>query len=49
MEIVIRQGFDDATVADIKELQRANPDAMDTLKVDLNGGAMTNPLGEITQ
>ena len=49
VEIVIRQGFDDATVADIKELQRANPDAMNTLKVDLNGGAMANPLGEITE
>jgi chemotaxis protein MotB len=49
VEIVIRQGIDGATVADIKELQRADPSALDTLKVDLNGGTITNPLGEITQ
>lgn len=37
VEIVIRQGFDDATVKDIKELQRSNPDAMKTINVDVNG------------
>mgnify|MGYP003380730905 CR=1 FL=1 len=34
VEIVIRQGFDDATIADIKQLQRDDPDALDNLKID---------------
>lgn len=35
VEIVIRQGFDDATVADIKHLQRTNPGVMGTLNADV--------------
>ena len=33
VEIVIRQGLDDATIADIKQLQRTNPQAMDSLDI----------------
>jgi chemotaxis protein MotB len=49
VEIVIRQGFDRATAAEIKELQGTDPRAMETLKVDRNGGAITDLLGKITQ
>ncbi|MCB1694803.1 MAG: flagellar motor protein MotB [Pseudomonadales bacterium] len=34
VEIVIRQGFDDSTLTDIKQLQRDNPDVMDELGID---------------
>lgn len=43
VEIVIRQGFDDETVADIKALQRTNPDAINSINADLSGVA-TNPV-----
>ncbi|MFT4823214.1 MAG: chemotaxis protein MotB [Halioglobus sp.] len=35
VEIVIRQGLDDATVADIAELKRRNPGAIDSVTLDV--------------
>ncbi len=34
VEIVIRQGFDESTLTDIKQLQRNNPDVLDELGID---------------
>jgi len=42
VEIVIRQGLDEATATSIKDIQRSNPDALETM--DINGDDLSGDL-----
>lgn len=44
VEIVIRQGLDEATATSIKDIQKSNPDVLNTM--ELNGEDLSESLGE---